>query len=916
MIKKICVFFCLVFFLFSEKGFSQWGGLAYNVSDYLINWGEGNHLLFDRVRKETVPDLPILLNPSNPNDLTLPQPNRFETPNALWNSLFNHCVASRPSRYRYILYVDVENGCDETCYLEDMSSEETCGCEGAEYSRDSFKDQISSERLPNGEFLTEECSSGDVSSHVDLTSRRGWHPSHPYKTINKAIVEAARVRGENSSVYVAILVAEGVYYPTEEDPRIIRLDLRNKSKIHVFGGFPSGFVGLFDPVGDLPVEQRRDIIRWPTILDGNLPVEEGMGSTGVFVQYAESCMIDGVYIRNCKPIYSGQDVFSGGSAVSVLNGGGFVLSNSIIFNNKSFHVGAVSIHRANALIKNCYITENESWRGAGLSVVNYSQVNLERTTIFNNKIHLTDLSFASGGGGVFVGFGSALVCDSSYIVRNTSRGRGGGVEALFGSYAWFSNTAIAQNQVSFNEQIQGNNCNDFEGGWFWAIKKPFGMRGSCASGDNFNAATGMFLYGSEWRAPALPNDFVRGTGGGGISVGFESKIDLVFSVVFDNTVSPCGSGGGVFAWAESDVRTRSSVIYGNRRRISGSAFFFDNDFDIVDQCCNPWVDDREESYWPINKVYFPMDFWTSTFEGNDFLVTDPYDLFFYVHGSGDYEDDRNMYEVLPNNLGFYNPFGGANSGVMLNPETNPRSLPLPDYRISPYSFLKNKGRVSPSPYLRDYLQEPMQVPRPWGGKNAWGTVSYLPGASVSNNTWWKRNSLSRFSRMGDFVDWDITGEVVRLNNSTSIGLHDPALPEPTETGLPTATPTDTVFVPATYTPLPTDTNTPIISPTPSPTHTPVPTATNTPWPTFSGENVLEANLIKDLYIGSANRSKLKPGVKTDNDVYLFSKTVFEKPLLINDLKKFRVRITSDNIKGKIRDLQVIAVLITYEKITY
>lgn len=151
----------------------------------------------------------------------------------------------------------------------------------------------------------------------------------------------------------------------------------------------------------------------------------------------------------------------------------------------------------------------------------------------------------------------------------------------------------------------------------------------------------------------------------------------------------------------------------------------------------------------------------------------------------------------------------------------------------------------------------------------------------------------------------------------NIGIHEFEPPSPTPTLTPTWTPAPTYTPTNTSPPILTPTNTPTptetSTSTPLFTATPTPTQTFTPAPTDRGIPSFFTHEFGSINLNS-NINKQKGNILKNslfNNISLYERN-FSPAIEINDLKKFRIRI-SGHAKDTNRNLNIIYVIIVYDK---
>jgi predicted outer membrane repeat protein len=284
---------------------------------------------------------------------------------------------------------------------------------------------------------------------------------------------------ENSESGNSIWVAQGTYYPTNDDD--ISVSFNMVDGVSVYGGFDGTEQSI----------DERDYINNKTILSGDIGVADDSSDNSVKVVIAANNIMDGLTITGGCMSYSSENTSilqsSEARKASVLKGEGHTDPESVSSGTaeESSNGNGIIIWQKAPTIKNCTITENTGGKGAGVYIMGAEEdgniPTFINTTISNN--------IASGrGGGVSMDYYSqAYFIDCVFDSNECTAGKGGAIyndysgnplieNCLFTNNYAQSGAAIANDGVSCSVVLDStfyNNLADEAGACLYQGTGPF-----------------------------------------------------------------------------------------------------------------------------------------------------------------------------------------------------------------------------------------------------------------------------------------------------------------------------------------------------------------------------------------------------------------------------------------------------------
>jgi predicted outer membrane repeat protein len=254
-----------------------------------------------------------------------------------------------------------------------------------------------------------------------------------------------------------IWVAEGIYYPTDTDDRLTSLVM--KDGVDLYGGFSGNEQKLKD----------RNWITNKTIISGNIGDPDIMEDNSRRMVIAADSIIDGFTLQEAynvpvdmrpnegpkggKPPVRSED----GEDAGLVGGPGHRTPDSISAElkstNGSQYGSAIIIYQANAVIRNCTITNNVARHGGAIYICGYGNdenhnvIVPEKDPIFINCKIINNTATTRGGGIAIdmCAFGFFIDCTFTGNVCESSKG--GAIYNDFGCSPSFFNCLFDKNMA-------------------------------------------------------------------------------------------------------------------------------------------------------------------------------------------------------------------------------------------------------------------------------------------------------------------------------------------------------------------------------------------------------------------------------------------------------------------------------------
>jgi hypothetical protein len=376
-----------------------------------------------------------------------------------------------------------------------------------------------------------------VSHTIGSDSHGEGTRSNPWNTISFAMENINHASPEN---VIGIFVAEGRY----ADATVIM-----KPHVNLYGGFD-------------PATWQRDILKYPTVLDGDHIRRVVIG--------ADDARIDGFIIRNGRVRFHGGGILCDDTSPTISNC--FIVNNFVSepvdFNQSRIHQeghhggGIASLYNAAPVIRNNIFFENKTSIGNGAAIAFFGWLRRDdapRRSIEDN--------FMRGGlqpvvqGNVFIQ-NIAGVND----INNTRSSNGGAISSAYESRPVISNNIILGN-VALGNSDGGAIYNEYYsypviiGNWILANQ---------ADDD------GGAIYTMRMGHPVIEGNFIAGNmtkqtnNYGGIRLSKEGRARIQNNVIVRNE-----TGGGVQSY-DSYLELRNNIIMENKGR---GGVHFTTDFD-------------------------------------------------------------------------------------------------------------------------------------------------------------------------------------------------------------------------------------------------------------------------------------------------------------------------------------------------
>lgn len=302
-------------------------------------------------------------------------------------------------------------------------------------------------------------------------------------------------------------------------------------------------------------------------------------------------------------LITGNSASSSGGGLSLYDLDSLKISNTVITGNAAVAHGAGGLYvemnttGTGMAITNCLISGNTADHGGGLFINSYStnakaKIVVSGTTINGNS---TTSASVTGGGGLYIQQGAAVIVTGSKITANTSANDGGGIEAKGVGSLTISKTLISGNaaaSVGGGFNIFGNNSvalvgdvvsanvdtSTVHGAGGGYVEMNAGAAGititGCQIGGNTaNHGGGLFVnsYGTSAAqkitisATKITGNVSTATGiagGGGLYV--EKGNTVITGSVISNNTSSGYNGGGIEAKGFNVLAISKSTITGNQ----------------------------------------------------------------------------------------------------------------------------------------------------------------------------------------------------------------------------------------------------------------------------------------------------------------------------------------------------------------
>lgn len=334
-----------------------------------------------------------------------------------------------------------------------------------------------------------------------------------------------------------IWVAEGVYYPTEDNDRAQSFELRNG--VVLIGGFNGTEQHL----------EERDFTLNKTVLSGNIGNQEDDSDNSyhvVFVNFADSTtVLDGFTLER------GYAVFD--NSLSTNNRGGGILfdtsldiqvntpsvRNCVFDNNTAVYGGAVYIDgETNTSVVpsfyNCQFINNIGTLQGG-AIYRVGEIGTAYDQRFETCIFTDNHSWQGGGAMLFSQSGGNYTFEQCSFVRDSSFLEGGAIYYSFFS----SDTEISVNECSFTDNI--------------------GLSGGAIFFLTLGSATAnhkVFITSSEYK-----DNVSRASSGGAIALGNYSDTTqlIIEDTRFQDNLSNTSSGGAIFISNQAFSASRAII---------------------------------------------------------------------------------------------------------------------------------------------------------------------------------------------------------------------------------------------------------------------------------------------------------------------------------------------------------------------
>jgi hypothetical protein len=287
-------------------------------------------------------------------------------------------------------------------------------------------------------------------------------------------------------------------------------------------GLYGGFAGTEDPATFNLAD--RHLTANQTILDGNRNGSVVTSPSGA----TNNTRIDGFTIRNGSGPYGGG-IHCDSSSPTIAN-------DTVTGNATSYVGGGVYLHNSSPTVVNTTVANNFAFREGGGMYLHSASATMDKVRISGN--------FAECGGGLFVGYSTCTITDST-IADNRAAATApvGGLVAGGGLYSVESAPTIANCRIS-NNAVLGNQFHENDGGGLCLVLSPAVIANNTLTGNS---------------APRF---------GGGMYVKYSSAIIVNNTVTGNRAIQ----GGGCFSYSAAPAAVDNLMAFNSSgvHRIDGT----------------------------------------------------------------------------------------------------------------------------------------------------------------------------------------------------------------------------------------------------------------------------------------------------------------------------------------------------------